>query len=212
MKTRLAIADDHPMIISGIQNMLHQFPAFQIAGTYSSGTDLLKGLQQDLPDLLLLDINLSDTTADKLVPLILRQAPELKILILTNLSSSLYLHNLLRMGVQGYILKTADPQSLAAAIESVTNGGQYIDPSMEEKYRSFAVRARKEAALKPALTLKEKEILKLTVEGCTIQEISERLFIGLRTVEYYRSNIFLKLEVKNMAALIKKSLELGLAD
>ncbi len=71
---------------------------------------------------------------------------------------------------------------------------------------------KKEASLRPTLTLREKEILKLTVGGDTIQEISEKLFIGLRTVEYYRSNLLLKLEVKNMTALIKKALELGLTE
>ena len=212
MKIRIAIADDHPMIISGIRNMLSAFRDILITSTYGSGKELMAGLAKTQPDVLLLDIHLTDTTADMIVQGIIKKYPDLKILILTNLNSTLYLHNLLRLGAHGYILKTTQPETLALAIQKVFEGEEYVDESMRDKLEQFSSRARKEACLKPALTLKEKEILQLTVDGLTIQEISEKLFIGLRTVEYYRSNIFLKLQVKNMAGLIRKALATGLVD
>ncbi|RYG99102.1 MAG: response regulator transcription factor [Alphaproteobacteria bacterium] len=212
MDIRIAIADDHPMIISGIQNMLAGYEGFRIVASYGSSSDLLKGLESSQPDLLLLDIHLSDKTADLVVPVMVKKYPALKILVLTNLNSVLYLHNMFRLGVHGYILKTADPETLVQAIKTVWEGKTYTDETMREKLEQFSSRVKKEGSLKPSLTLREQEILKLTVEGLTIQEIADKLFIGLRTVEYYRSNIFLKLEVKNMAGLIKKALELGLAE
>lgn len=212
MKIRIAIADDHPMIIGGLQNMLAAYPHIVLEGTYSTGAELIKGLQQQQPDVLLLDIQLPDKTGDELATTILKKYPEQKILTLTNFNSMLYVHNMLRIGVKGYILKTTDPETLIKAIEEVYKGEEFIDQAVKSKLGQYATKIKKEANLRPTLTLREKEILKLTVNGDTIQEISEKLFIGLRTVEYYRSNLLLKLEVKNMAALIKKALEMGLAE
>jgi DNA-binding NarL/FixJ family response regulator len=212
MKIRIAIADDHPMIIGGLRNMLSAYPHIILDGAYATGAELLKGLQQQLPDVLLLDIQLPDKTGDELATIILKKYAELKILTLTNFNSMLYVHNMLRIGVKGYILKTTDPETLIKAIEEVHKGEGFIDQAVKSKLGQYATKMKKEANLRPTLTLREKEILKLTVNGHTIQEISDKLFIGLRTVEYYRSNLLLKLEVKNMAALIKKALELGLAE
>jgi DNA-binding NarL/FixJ family response regulator len=212
MNINIAIADDHPMIIGGLQNMISVYPHITLVGAYCTGAELLNGLQQAQPDVLLLDIQLPDKTGDLLAPVVLKKYPDVRILALTNLNSTLYVHNMLRIGVLGYVLKNTDPGMVIKAIEAVYRREQFIDPSMQEKLEQFTVRMKREAALKPALTLREKEILRLTVNGDTIQEISEKLFIGLRTVEYYRSNLFLKLDVKNMAGLIKKALLLGLSE
>ncbi len=212
MKIRIAIADDHPMIIGGLQNMISAYPHIVLEGAYNNGAELLKGLQDRLPDVLLLDIQLPDKTGNELATIILKKYPEQKILTLTNFNSMLYVHNMMRIGVKGYILKTTDPETLIKAIQQIYEGNEFIDQAVKAKLTQYATRMKKEANLRPTLTLREKEILKLTVNGDTIQEISEKLFIGLRTVEYYRSNLLLKLEVKNMAALIKKALEMGLAE
>ncbi len=212
MNIRITIADDHPMIIGGLRNMLPVYPHITLTGAYPNGEALLEGLLQELPDVLLLDIQMPDKTGDVLMPVILRKYPDLRILVLTNLNSAFYVHNMFRLGASGYVLKNTDPEIVIEAIETVYNGGRFTDPALVEKLDEFTSRMKKEAALKPTLTPREQEILRLTVAGDTIQEISEKLFIGLRTVEYYRTNLFMKLEVKNMAGLIKKALELGLAD
>jgi DNA-binding NarL/FixJ family response regulator len=212
MNIRIAIADDHPMIIGGLQNMLSNHSHIVLTATYANGEELLKGLQQDVPDVLLLDIQMPDKTGDELAPVILKKYPTLKILTLTNLDSTLYMHNMLRHGAQGYVLKTTDPKTVIAAIETVYNGGQYLDATMKDKLEQFTSRLKKEAFLKPKLTSREKEILRLIVIGDTSQEIADKLFIGFRTVEYYRLNILFKLDVKNTAALVKKALEMGLTE
>lgn len=212
MNIRIAIADDHPMIIGGLKNMLSVYPHITLAGTYVTGADLLKGLQEAQPEVLLLDIQLPDKTGDLLAPVILKRYPDIRILALTNLNSALYVHNMLRMGVLGYVLKNTDPEVVIRAVETVYERREFIDPALKDSLEQFKQRMKREAALKPTLTLREKEILSMTVNGDTIQEISEKLFIGLRTVEYYRSNLFLKLDVKNMAGLIRKALLLGLSE
>jgi len=212
MNIRIAIADDHPMIIGGLKNMLSVYPHITLAGAYVNGADLLKGLEKMEPEVLLLDIQLPDKTGDLLAPVILKRHPGVRILALTNLNSALYVHNMLRMGVLGYVLKNTDPEIVIRAVETVYEGREFIDPALMDSLDQFKQRMKREAALKPTLTLREKEILRMTVNGDTIQEISEKLFIGLRTVEYLRSNLFLKLDVKNMAGLIRKALLLGLSE
>lgn len=212
MNINIAIADDHPMIIGGLKSLLEGYSHLSLAGTYLNGHELLEGLTKIKADVLLLDIQLPDKTGDLLAPVILKQYPGLRILVLTNLSSPLYLHNLLRMGVAGYVLKNSDPDILIHAIETVHKGKEFVDASLRDKLDQFRSRMKKEAAVKPTLTNREMEILRMTVSGDTMPEISQKLFIGLRTVEYYRGNLFLKLEVKNLAGLIRKALELGLVE
>ncbi len=212
MNIRIAIADDHPMIIGGLQNMLAGYPHIILSATYNDGKTLLAGLESDVPDVLLLDIQLPGKAGDRLAPQILKKYPDLRILTLTNMDSMLYVYNMLRIGVHGYVLKTSDPDTVINAIESIFRGEQFLDPRLEDKLKHYEFRQKKEKALRPSLTLKEKDILRLIVNGCTIREISEKLFIGVRTVEYYRTSLFAKMEVKNMAGLIRKALESGLTD
>lgn len=208
----IAITDDHPMIIGGLRNLLALYPHIQLDDAYTTGASLMAGLEHRQPDVLLLDIQLPDKTGDSLVPLILKKYPAIRILALTNMDSMLYIHNMLRMGVSGYLSKNSDPDKVIQAIESVYEKGSFLEHGVQQKLDEFSLTMKKEAALKPTLTLREKEVLQLTADGATLQEIAEKLFIGMRTVEHYRSNLLLKLEVKNMAGLIRKAIRLGLVE
>jgi DNA-binding NarL/FixJ family response regulator len=212
MTIKIAIADDHPMIIKGVQNMLSNYPDIQLIQSYPNGKKLLEGLQKEQPDVLLLDIQLPDKAGDELAPIILKKYPGIKILALTNFEGTLYVHNMLRHGVQGYILKNVEEEVFIEAIEKVYNGEIYIETSIREKMNSLNMRVEKTPSSKSMLTPKEKEILQLIVNGYTSPEIADKLFLGLRTVENYRVSILLKMDVKNTATLVKKALRLGLAE
>jgi len=211
MSIKIAIADDHPIVIGGLQNMLPLYPHIALIGTYTNGVSLLEGLEHEVPDVLLLDIQLPDKSGEELTPVLLKKHPELKILILTNFDSTLYIANLFALGAHGYILKTAEKEILIRAIETVYKGNQFIEPLMQEKMDQTAIRIAKRSSLKSALTLREKEILQLIVDGSTNPEIAKKLFLSLNTIENYRTNIMLKLDVNNAAALVKKALKAGLA-
>src|SRR5690606_14935525 len=119
MQIKIAIADDHPMVIKGLQQMLVNYPKIIMIATYHDGAALLEGLEQQLPEVLLLDIQRHGQTGDELVPVILKKYPYLSILILTNFDSTLYAGSVLRHGALGYLLKTTDEDTLIDAIESV---------------------------------------------------------------------------------------------
>ena len=211
MNIKIAIADDHPMIIGGLQRILAQLPHMLLAGTYANGKELLEGLQTNVPDVLLLDIQLPDKTGDELTPIVLKKYPGIKIIVLTNFDSPLYIHNMFKSGVHGYLLKTSDEQELIKAIETVYHGGIFLEPELKVRMQQLEEKERKAVSLKSSLTSREKEILQYIVDGYTCTQTAEKLFLSVATVENYRVRILLKLGVSNAAALTKRALLLGLA-
>jgi DNA-binding NarL/FixJ family response regulator len=211
LQIRIAIADDHPMVIKGLENMLSTYPHIAIAGTYLNGVLLMEGLQHQTPDVLLLDIQLPGKNGDELAPLILKKYPTIRILTLTNFDSTLHASNMLRQGVHGYLLKNADETVLIQAIETVYRGETFLEESMKEKLHDLNIRITKAVSSKSTLTQREREILQLIVDGLTSQEIAKTLFLSQNTVENCRASIMLKMDAKNVAALIKKALREGLA-
>lgn len=211
MSITISIADDHPMIIDGLQNILPHYPNILLKGSYRNGNALLAGLAAYLPDVLLLDIQMPDITGDELTPLLLKKYPGLKILVLTNFESALYANNMFKRGAHGYLLKTAENITLISAIEKVYHGAQFIEDHMQEKIKQMNIRDKNAAFSKSTLTPRESEILQLLVNGYTAPQIAETCFLSLRTVVNYRTSIMLKLDVNNTAMLVKKALTMGLA-
>lgn len=211
MSINIAIADDHPLVLEGLRKILPMFPGMNLCNTYRTGMELMNGLEKKLPDVLLLDIHLPDKNGDELVPVILKKYPHLKILTLTNFDSTIYVHHMLSHGVLGYILKTVSNEELIDAIETVSRGEQYISETMKEKMHDVDSKIRKAFSSRATLTPREKEILQLIVDGFTNPEIAQKLFLSIKTVDNYRTNIMMKLDASNAATLVTKALRTGLA-
>jgi DNA-binding NarL/FixJ family response regulator len=210
MKTiRIAITDDHPMVITGLRNMLLQYPEMEVIATYGDGDELLKGLALNQPDVLLLDICMPGQTGNDLARTISRDYPDIKMLALTSMDSSYHVKDMLDHGCLGYLLKKTDQQTLADAINEVFAGNQFIDPSLREQMHEAMLNRRKAGGL-PSLTRREKEILQYVASGLTNQEIADKLFLSLRTVKNHRFNLLQKLDVKNTAELVTLAMKAGL--
>jgi DNA-binding NarL/FixJ family response regulator len=136
----------------------------------------------------------------------------MRIVVLTGIDSALYIHNMLKEGASGYVLKNSASSVIVNAIETVRAGSIYLEQALQEKLERFRTKLKNKKTLKPSLTVKEKEVLTLTVQGYSIPEISEKIFLGRRTIEYYRSNLLLKFDVRNVAELIRKVIETGVLD
>ena len=209
---KVAIVDDHPLIIDGLQAMFARYPHIQLVGCYGSGAALLEGLDIRLPDILLLDLQLPDNTGDKLAQLLQKKHPNLKIIVLTNFDSTFYINNMMKLGVHGYLLKSAEEGIIIKAIDQVHQGKHFIEDAMQQKIESLQERIIKSVSLKISLTPREKDILQHIAKGETNKEIAKLLFLSVRTVENYRLNIQLKLGAKNTAVLILTALQNGLLD
>jgi len=203
----IAIIDDHPLLIKGLQSMLGHYPDITITGTFLNGATLMESLKEEQPDVLLLDIQMEGQMGDELAPVLHRLYPEMMLLVLTNLEHRYYIKSMLQHGVRGYVLKSSDESILLEAIHTVARGDIYFDPSI----RRQALKEQKNVGASfPSLTRREKEILRLLTLDYSSRDIAEKLFLSNRTVENHRMHLLQKLDVKNSASLIKKAMELGL--
>lgn len=207
---RLAIVDDHPMVLRGLSDILRNHPNIRVDALYKNAAELQDGLEMQQPDVLLLDIQLPDISGDELAPGLLEKYPELKILVLTNFDSVMYASKMQWQGVHGYLLKTADEATLIEAIEVVYGGGYFMEKEMQDNIEQHPLKSKKILAAKTALTSREKETLQLITDGFTDQKIAETLFLSPKTVKQYRMALLLKLDVNNTASLVRKALEMGL--
>lgn len=212
MSIKISIADDHPLIISGIKSIIDKYPDIEIIATYANGKSLLEGLVIKRPDVLLLDIHMPEQAGDEIAGTIVRRYPKIAIIALTNQDNIYYIKSMLQQGVMGYVLKNTDEDTLIRAINEVHNNKQYLDPATKERVRSDNINTARQTAHGTILTNREREILKLIYCNYTSQEIAEKLFLSKRTVDSHRLNLLLKLEVKNTGALVKKAIDLGLIE
>ncbi|WP_118950772.1 response regulator [Taibaiella helva] len=204
------ITDDHPLVSKGIRDMLSPYPSIQIIGTFLSGAALLAGIKVQQPDVLLLDIQLPDMRGEEITLMLRKNFPDVKVLALTNFNNTLYASNMLKSGAFGYLLKNTDEETLVDAIETVYRGETYLSPDMKIRVEDFRKKIQRKTSSKASLTIREIEILTLLTKGFSNQQIADELFLSKRTVENYRLNLTLKLEVKNTAGLVKYAVELGL--
>ncbi len=209
MHIRIAIADDHPMVIRGIQNMLLDYPHIAIEDVYINGDELKKGIERRQPDVLLLDLNMPIINGDELLPVIVKKYPCVNVLVLTNIDKAFQIAQVLSMGALGYLLKSTEQSILVAAIDSVYMGKQFVDASLKELLSETMSKAKKKNLL-PTISKREKEILQLILQEHTNQEIADQLFLSFRTVETYRLSLMAKMNVRNTAGLVKMAIELGL--
>lgn len=205
MKIKIAIVDDHPMLLKGMQGILGCVPYITITGAYLNGKELLADIDRNRPDVLLLDIQMSGQTGEDLAMILQKQYPDIKILAFTNQEQTYYIRSMIGHGVMGYVLKTCDEETLLKAIEAIYKGEQYFDPMIRGQVSQIMTATRQ-----PRLTRREKEILQLIAENYSSKEIGERLCMGKRTVDNYRIALLLKLDAKNSAGLVKTAIDLGL--
>ncbi len=213
MPITVAITDDHPLAVAGLQNMLSSCSHIKVLNTYSNGAELLQGLEAEQPDVLLLDVLLPDTKGPELAAVIHSKYPKINILAITSLDAPVHVKAMLRNGCKGYLLKNTDVQTLIHAIEEVHRGNEYIEPSIKEQMLQNMLHFKKQTSIKkPSLTRRETEILHLIIEENTNQEIADKLFLSLRTIENHRFSLFQKLDVKNTVGLVKAAIQLGLME
>ncbi len=212
-KINIVVVDDHPMVLTGLTTLLKPYKHIKVTGAYATAAELMAGLEQRLPDVLVLDLVLPDGSGKDLVPEILKSYPGLPVLILTSIDVPAMVSSMMRRGCKGYLLKGAGPEMLVEAIETVYKQEEYIEPELKEQLLQNVIKyktAKPDLPLLPELSEREKEILQLIANENTTREISEKLYISYRTAENHRYNLIQKLDVKNTAGLVKIAIQLGL--
>ncbi len=207
MTTKIAITDDHVMVLKGIASMLESTPELDVVGLYENATQTLERIGEDRPDVLLLDINLPDENGIDLSKQLLKAYPDLKIIVLTNFEDMSFVKRMLKNGVHGYLLKNTDKLELITAMKTVLSGELFLQKDIQKQLLNQTSKSTIDNGLKPNLTRREHDVLVAISEELTTQEISEKLFISPKTVETHRMNIMSKLGAKNSVGIIKIAME-----
>ena len=194
------IIDDHVLFADGLKKIINETGEVQVVGVAHTGEKGLKLLKDLLPDVLLLDINLPDTDGITLCNEIKKLYPGLKILALTSYSEYTMVRRMMESGASGYVLKNALAEEMLEGIRTVTAGGTFLCHEMD-------LLMKKESKKSIWLTPRERQLLKLIVDGNTNHEIAEKIFLGVETVNSYRKNLLFKLDAKNTAVLVRMAIE-----
>ncbi len=211
MKIKVAITDDHPMALQGINTMLSSFSHIKVTDMYNNGAELLNGLAKRTPDVLLLDILMPGLSGADLALMIRKSYPSIRIIVFTSMDAPSMVKNMLQYGCTGYVLKGADQKTLVEAVEHAYREEEYIEPTLKEHLLLGLLKSKQQLGARiPKLTTREKEVLQLVVEECTTQEIADKLSISARTAETHRLALLKKMGVKNSAGLVLKAMQWGL--
>jgi len=205
-KIRIVLADDHPIVLDGLRNLIRAEPDFELVGEAASGLSALKIVREQRPDVAVLDISMPELNGIVLSRRLNGEMPALRLLILTLHEDRAYLNQALEAGVRGYVLKRSAVENLVQAIRAVMVGGLYIDPAIvgrvfESKQINKRLAARKGVA--PALTDREADVLKMAALGFTNKEIASRLDVGVKSIETYKARGLEKLGLKTRAELVR---------
>lgn len=210
MSIKIAIADDHLLVINGIKAMLEKYEHIEVLFSVTNGQELLDYLAQVQVQVLLLDIQMPDMNGVDLCKLITKKYPTIKVIALTNFEESHYVKQMMRNGAAGYLLKNVDQETLLQAIETVFQNKQYIAEQVQRNMLNEMLLGKKSTSAGIPLTKRELEILALIAKEHSNQQIADQLFISLRTVHTHRLNLTQKLGAKNTAGLVKEALNRGL--
>jgi NarL family two-component system response regulator LiaR len=215
MKTRIMIADDHAMLREGMRSLLEQEKDFELVGEAPDGEEAVRLAEELKPDIIIMDIVMPKLTGVEATKLIRQKSPGTAILILTAYSDIRYIIGLLEVGACGYLLKNSPGKDVVRAIRAVRSGESVLDPEVTRKLvqrLASLSRGTDERETGGQLTPRETEILKWASRGMSNKEISEKLFISLRTVKAHMTNIFNKLGCSSRTDAIIKGLKQGYID
>jgi two-component system, NarL family, response regulator NreC len=206
---RVLIVDDHAVLRTGIRLMLAREPDLEPVGEAGSGREAIFESRSLKPDVILIDVVMPDGNGLEVIPTLLKERPDTKILVLSMQDDPRYVREAFAAGASGYVLKEAADVEVVAAVREVARGGRYVHPELGARLIAADADAARKAEEDP-LSDREREVLRLLALGHTNQEIAKQLFISVRTAETHRAHIMQKLHLSSRAELVRYAIAQGL--
>lgn len=210
-KIKIILVDDHEIVRDGIKSLLLNNENIEIISEASNSEELYKSLGSNAPDLIIMDISLPGKSGIEITKELSDESPELKVLILSMFTEEEFIFNAIKAGAKGYLPKNSKQEDLIKAINIIQNGEEFFSPLISEVVmKSYIKKIRSKKNINPNqnnLSTRELEVLKLIAEGITNKEISEKLFISIRTVETHKTHILQKLNLKSTVDLVKYAIK-----
>ena len=210
----IAVLDDHLLIAEAIEKMVQENAQYSFFGGFTQSVDFEEAvIKKKSPAFLLLDINLNGEDGIELCKKFAKQFSSLKIIMLTGLTQPAIVKNAIKNGAAGFMLKNMQREDLWTCLQKVAAGETYLHPDIEKILLQNSLHGKStDDAYLPKLSRRERDVLELILKEMTTQEIAEALFISVNTVETHRASLFTKTGVRNIAGLVKVTIEKGLLD
>jgi len=211
-KIRILLVDDHSLMRDGMASLLRQVEDFEVVGSLGSGEDAVNQISEINPDVLLMDIFMKGMSGIEATRWIKEQNPSVKIILISMESNKENISAGIKSGIDGFLPKNADKESLLAGIRSVMKGERYFSPEITALvFEDFYLKQKDGKGLPgkkvTELSKREEEVLIHIANGKSLKEIGEELFISVKTVETHKSNVLDKLGLSNTAQLVRYAFE-----
>ena len=207
----VAIVDDDANVRDMIQALIDSAAGFKFVGAYSSCADVLERMIDDIPDVVLMDINMPGRSGIECVEALKLEIPDMKILMLTNYSDDERIFESLRAGAVGYLLKNSSIEKLSESIKEAHNGGAPMSGEVAQKVLAYFQGQKKTVKYTAELSERELDVLRALTDGLSNKEISAKLFVSLPTVRFHLKNIYAKLHVTSRTEAVIKAMQEKLA-
>jgi two-component system, NarL family, response regulator NreC len=211
MAIRVLVVDDHAVVRSGIKLLLDRHDDIEVVGEAGNAQDAVFRVRELIPDVILLDLVMPGESGIEVLPKLLKEAAEAKVLVLSMQDEPSYVREAFAAGASGYVLKEAADEEVVTAVREIAGGGSYVHPMLGARMVTADAAALAAADADP-LSDREREVLRLLALGHTNQEIAKLLYISVRTAETHRAHIMQKLRLTTRAELVRHALAQGLLE
>ena len=208
---RVLIVDDHAVVRSGLRLLLDREKDIEPVGEAGTGREAVFQARDLKPDVVLMDVVMPDQTGLDVLPQLLHEQPDTRVLLLSMQDDPRYVREAFAAGASGYVLKEAADAEVVAAVREVARGGRYVNPELGARLVAAEAEAERRSESDP-LSEREREVLRLLALGHTNQEIAKMLYISVRTAETHRAHIMQKLRLSSRAELVKHAIAQGLLE
>ncbi|MGC3946568.1 MAG: response regulator transcription factor [Chryseolinea sp.] len=205
-KIKVFVADDHKIVRVGLRGMLSLQADMTVVGEAEDGRGVMEAVDRQVIDVILMDIDMGTTNGIDTTKQVKSRYPDIHIIGITMHEEQQQIVAMLQAGASGYLLKNVGPEQLAAAIRAVADGENYFSPEVSATLLQVFTKARP-PQLNQSLTQRETEVLRLIAQEFSNQEIADKLFISVRTVDTHRRNILEKIQAKNTAGMVKYAIQ-----
>jgi DNA-binding NarL/FixJ family response regulator len=213
-KIRILIADDHTMVRQGIRMMLLTQQDMEVIGEAANGREAVQKAEELDPDVVILDLSMPIMNGLEAARIIAKQNPRIGVLVLTMHLNEEYAFQVLSCGAKGYMIKESSAEEMIKAVRNVYRHETYIDSRISKEvidaYIKRANTSDSRGVPKDILTPREREVLKLIAEGRSNKEIAQLLDLSVKTVDVHRTNLMKKLNIHDVATLVKFAIKKGL--
>jgi DNA-binding NarL/FixJ family response regulator len=210
MSIRILIADDHKVVAEGLRFLVERESDMKVIACVENGREAVRASIDSNPDIVLMDIAMPELNGTEAAQLISKRCAEIKIIMLSMYSDPVHVYRALQAGASGYVLKKAVAKDVVDAIRTVRAGGRYLSKPLAEQLIDNLIVGKNEDPVE-RLSSRERQVLQLLAEGISVVDIARKLSLSPKTVETYRSRMMEKLDIRDLAGLIKFAIQQGLS-